>query len=486
MKICWMCDLHLPFDRNALQYDVLEWAIEDIKRQNPDGIAFAGDVTCDGSLEVYQWFIERMQSLQIPFLFVPGNSDLRCETSRSIIRDICSACENEINGVRIFAVNDCAAVVSDEQLALLEKAERDSIVFMHHPFKDLSAASRERLMRWRENHPETMLFYGHRHETKVEGSTVSLQAMDPDKAIGECPCITYYDTRTRELCKAHYNSPVPEDWMAWLGVSCYDTIGHIRFCVEHKLKNLELRPNCIHEEPSELAGWIAKWRQSGGENLSIHLPDVKYTESGIVSEDVDKFMELVKVLHADRLTQHVPRVSVGCIKTNPDALENICCYLAEKFNAIEHEMVIGVENMHMMPAEKADDARRFGYIPEECIAFMKELQSRCRHHVGINFDIGHARNNAPFSQKYQTSTWLSQIGKYAVGYHIHQVTTDEGKFNNHMPITDAYGKLISYASFFKCWNTGKINKAPLILEMRPQDAYEISLNTFEKALDIYH
>ena len=53
MNICLMCDLHLPFDKNALQYAVLEWAIDDIKRENPDCIIYAGDVTCDGNKEVY-------------------------------------------------------------------------------------------------------------------------------------------------------------------------------------------------------------------------------------------------------------------------------------------------------------------------------------------------------------------------------------------------------------------------------------------------
>ena len=30
MKACFMCDLHLPFFKDALQYDVMEWAISDI------------------------------------------------------------------------------------------------------------------------------------------------------------------------------------------------------------------------------------------------------------------------------------------------------------------------------------------------------------------------------------------------------------------------------------------------------------------------
>ena len=58
MKICLMCDLHLPFDKNALQYDVLDWAIADIKKKEADCVIYAGDVTCDGDINRYKEFIE--------------------------------------------------------------------------------------------------------------------------------------------------------------------------------------------------------------------------------------------------------------------------------------------------------------------------------------------------------------------------------------------------------------------------------------------
>ena len=111
---------------------------------------------------------------------------------------------------------------------------------------------------------------------------------------------------------------------------------------------------------------------------------------------------------------------------------------------------------------------------------MEGLKGVSRHRVGINFDIGHARNNAPYSQTYPISTWLSMLGEHIVGYHIHQVTYEDGVFENHMPITDVYGKLISYASFFKLWELGTIARAPFVFEMRPEGAYETTLATFQQ------
>ena len=136
--------------------------------------------------------------------------------------------------------------------------------------------------------------------------------------------------------------------------------------------------------------------------------------------------------------------------------------------------------MHMTAKDTADGNRRFGYIPEECLQLMRLLGKRCRHQVGINFDIGHARNNAPYSKTYQIGTWFSMLGEHMVGYHMHQVTKGNGTFENHMPITQLYGSLISLASFFKCWETGRIQKAPIVFEMRPKDAYETTLATFSE------
>lgn len=168
MKICFMCDLHLPFDKNALQYDVLEWAIADVSRKKPECIVYAGDITCDGNIDVYKWFIEKMRGIIIPFLFIPGNSDLRCQDSHNEIKNLSSECENEIGGIRIFAVNDCTAKVTDRQLFAIESADDDSIVFMHHPISSLSEPYRKKMQDWRDKHKNTFLFYGHLHETRID------------------------------------------------------------------------------------------------------------------------------------------------------------------------------------------------------------------------------------------------------------------------------------------------------------------------------
>lgn len=478
MKICFMCDLHLPPERNALQYKVMQWAIDDAIKKNTDCIVFAGDVTCDGNFDVYSDFIEKMDTVGIPFVFIPGNSDLRNMKFSSEICNMHSPVRSILGNTCIFAVNDADRSISEDVFEILESAKCDDIVFMHHPITELDKNSSAMMKKWRERHSDVFLFCGHSHTSSVNGKDIQLQAMDPDKAIGENPCITYFDTETKSVRKAYYFSPVPTDFYNYFGISCYDTIKQIEFAIENKLKYIELRPACINEDEEKLLKLINDWRSSGGVGLSVHMPDVYYCNGrAYYEEPIEKYINLINKIDADRITQHVPVVAVG--EANDSVLSHICSHIADTVAGLAKPIIIGIENMHMTPSEKDDNNRRFGYTPDECERFIDILSDKTCCQVGFNFDIGHARNNAPFS-RYQISTWLALLGKRIVGYHIHQVTPDGDAFENHMPITDIYGKLISYSSLFRNWTEGCVNKAPIIFEMRGSDSYQITLDTFSK------
>lgn len=474
-----MCDLHLPFDKNALQYDVLDWAIQDIIKNQPDAVIFVGDMTCDGNINTFLYGLEKIKKIGIPFLFIPGNSDLRDSSSREIIKNYTSALINIINNVCFIAINDSDKTISEETFHALDDVDENCIVFMHHPIEEFSKDDKSKLLSWKETHLTTPLFYGHLHQDLRKDNTFSLQALDPDKAIGECPCISYYDTVSRNIRKEHYQAPIPKDFYAYFGLSVYRIKEDIEFAIKNKINYLELRYDCIYENVELLLSLLSNWRNCGGKDISIHLPEIYYkNEQVVLHKDFDDLLNFAVKIKANRFTQHVPNISVKTINDNPKILDKISLALAEKLNKLPITFTLGVENMHMTEADEANENRRFGYLPEECLLFMYALRAKCKFFVGINFDTGHARNNAPYSQKYQISTWLSQIGKYCVGYHIHQVLLTDTGFENHMPITDVYGQLISYASFFKCWETNRISKSPVVFEMRPDDAYEITLNAF--------
>ena len=324
---------------------------------------------------------------------------------------------------------------------------------------------------------DASVFYAHKHISRVDGNKISLQALDPDKAIGEPPCITYYDTDTKKLTKSYYFVPVPRDFMQNTGISCYRFKTDILFAIANGIKNIELRPNVIKEDKDEVKALVKEWRDAGGENLSVHLSEVSFKNGApTVKPGYLELVDFVKEIGADRLTQHVPDIKLET--ANPKCLEKIAEFVADTVNSIGFCGVLGIENMHTKSQDTAFD-RRYGCTPEECFEFMLLVANKSNCKVGFNFDIGHARNNAPLSQKYQISSWLAMLGKHIVGCHFHQVVKDEDGFENHKPITELYGGIINYTSFFKCWIDGDINRCPVILEMRDENAYDISLKTLK-------
>lgn len=126
----------------------------------------------------------------------------------------------------------------------------------------------------------------------------------------------------------------------------------------------------------------------------MHAPEVGY--SGELTADIEKwdlFVKLAMYLGADRVTLHVPVATLETVRKNKEAFEQIVEFLVRRFAMLPNKCVIGVENMHMTKKDRPDSTRRFGYLPEECVSFMKRLQERCPRSIGLNLDIGHARNN---------------------------------------------------------------------------------------------
>lgn len=480
MKISLMCDLHLCTDLSTTQYKALDFAVKDILRERPDAVIYAGDVTCDGNEEIYESFVSKMQTLGIPFFYIPGNSDLRDLSTCDRLYRNASPTKNVLGDITVFAINDSDGTITDEELDALESADERSIAFMHRPMAELTPPWNEKMLDWHSRHSKTAVFFGHKHASTKNGLVFGLQCLDPDKSIGENANVAYYDTESHELKKSYFSTSVPNDLYGYMGISCYNLRENIEFAIRHGLKNLELRKSCIDEDRDELCRLVASWRDAGGENLSIHLPDVSYSEGKAVCHPrLSEYADFARILSANRFTQHVPKVSVKTVRENPDVLPSISAALAEVFNTVESDIVIGVENMHMTANDSPDETRRFGYIPEECLEFIRSLSAVCTHKVGFNFDIGHARNNPPYNQSYQISTWMSIMGKHIVGYHMHQVNKVGEKIENHLAFDRIYGRLISLGSFFTAWKNGQINKAPVIFEMRPNDAYEITLKAFE-------
>lgn len=484
MKICIMEDLHLPYHRKALQYEALRFYLTDMKKNGADLLVVPGDFTADGNKETATFFFSELKKLGIPAVVMTGNADYRTPENREYFRSVTSDPLQVFGEYTVLALRDGEGFVSEEDLALLARADEKTMILLHHPIESLAEPSRACLSAFREKNPAVPIFVGHAHIEKQEGNTYYLNASDPDKAIGMPPCIYYYDTESKTLTKTHFDCPKPIDFASFLGISAFHPIEDLSYAAEAGLYAVEFRPSVIKEDRKALLSGIEAFRASGGKCVSLHFPNIAERDGSLADEaSLLAFAAFARDLGADRVTIHAPSVPLRMIEADPTFLSCIAELAAKAIALLPSACVIGVENMHMASDDCVQD-RRFGYTPEECRAFMEMLRARVENPVGFHFDTGHARNNIPLSQIYTQSVWMAELGNEVVGYHIHQVLLTNGKMENHMPITEPYGALISYATFFRMWESGRLSKAPVFLEIRPtaEDAapYQRSLSWMRK------
>lgn len=477
MKICFISDLHLPYHPAAAQYDLLDWALQDLQKKQAAALVFTGDFTANGHPDSLRMFSEKIRGLNIPVIAAPGNSDYRTPSTVETVRKFETPFVTDVQGIKILALFDGQQQISDEAYALLDSADENTLVCAHHPPECLPEPHRSRMMQWRENHPNVPYFFGHLHlAVQRDANTYLLPAADPDKNIGENPAIAYYDTDTRILRKTYYNCPVPYDFARYIGLSCRHPETDIEYAIAHRVGCIELRCNSMREDFTPIFPLLKEWRNAGGHTLSLHAPEV-ITGGQFDEETWVAFAEFAAEVSADRITLHVPNLPSHTV--TDEILVKIAGFVDEKLSVLPDTLVIGIENMHMTAKDTVEN-HRFGYLPEECLRYLRIFREHTSKKVGIHLDAGHARNNAPFSQQYTLPAWYAEVGGEAVGYHIHQIKRKDGVLENHQPITDWYGKYISYAAFFRAWEKGQLAKAPVILEIRPDEGYKATFDLLER------
>ncbi len=258
------------------------------------------------------------------------------------------------------------------------------------------------------------------------------------------------------------NMDTVRDFFARLGVSgMYDTARYLQFAIEQNLPCFEVRYGT--EIPSDL---LAEWRDQPGRILSMHLPDLCGKDAVLRTDELKKTVEYGLTIGCQRMTLHVPGFAV---KLKENVWNNVLSAAAEVVKiATAAGCRTGWENMHMTPGERPDGERSYGYTIEECKEWIAAVRTRIRQPelTGFHFDIGHAWNNAPFSETQTVDAWLRELGTDINGCHLHQISrNDAGNgYINHTPLTGLDNGLVSLMPVLKYWN--KMNRPPLFLEIR--------------------
>lgn len=482
-KIAVIGDIHLTYLKESVQYEALEFALESIKKSQADIVVCLGDATADGDINAAKYFLERMSEINLPKLFVLGNSDLRTEATKNDVRILETEKELVADGVRCIGINTSAGHISSADAELLNSSDNETLVFMHHPYWDgMTQGAAAIIKNFQENGNYKALVHGHMHCFRKDNKVFSLQALDPDKAIGEPPCVTYLviEDNTVNVEFDYFPVSMPENIDEFLGLSCFNPAIDIPYAAKNNIKNIELRPGAVYGDMAVLEQCIDEWRKSGGRYLSLHMPDFGYACGKMIGEkEWEDAVACAMRLGVDGITVHVPKVSVADMQCGAEEL--LLNFLVSQFSKLPANSCIGIENMHMTASEKDDENRRFGYVPHECIGFMNKINTIYGYErVGLLLDVGHARNNAPYSERYPIGAWYVEVGKYVVAYHIHQVTKGDLGMENHMPIKSLYGPLISYCGFAHNWNSDKINQKPMFLEIRGgMEQYKKSVEFFK-------
>ena len=454
MKIAILADLHATNNHDCLQWKALEDAIGVCMANYTDVIVLAGDMIMPGAEEAADRMRRTLARIPIPMVATMGNN------------------EEEIKDyAKRFPFK--TSFVTDEVEIYAMEADRPApngkprMIFGHYPLEDS---------------PEQGALYvaGHRHLDIVGGMSQLVRGLDPDKAIGG-PAIAIFSVNGGEWSRKDIPLPMfdlaqwtDDDKAAFascLGVSIKkepDTT--LAELAEAGIRNVEFR---WHIVPSPEA--LALWKAKTDGHISVHLPDIT------LDSNVAELTELVRqwlARGARQFTIHVPKVSIKALAIQEN-MDKILDIYAEVITAAQNA-VIGIENMHTKPGEPLEN-RRFGYIPSEQRQFIELLRKRLPNaNIGPLLDIGHARNNLPFSSIYNLSEWYRQFGSELNAMHIHQVITDETGYHNHNAIRGLYTRLISLASLLYDWRNGLIRRCPLFIET--DEDWKITFQTFTREL----
>ncbi len=476
MKIAVFADLHLPDDASTVKEVILDWAIAQARKLEVNGIACIGDMTAFGTFPAARRLAEKLRRSGIPFWFTPGNAELRQGNDPEVL----------LQTINADPPPDDILLLDTSRGRLNRKTKplpnHNRLALTHYPPDALPEEDRELIQSAIDANGIAHLVAGHIHCDQSTPSWDTVRGLDPDKAIGGPPGFAVFSRRTpKEWVRENIDFriadaslwPAEQRWelLECLGISGMENgLENIQFAIVNRIPVYELRyqefPNL---EMDVLQGLIEEWRHHGGRVLSLHLPEIRWAKQGITGVDqVKTAVKLAISLGCDRVTFHVPGVSLKDFSA-PAVYDRI---LHETVSAlrtlVSSGIVIGIENLHMRPEEKNDMDRGFGYTIEECRAWVETLRSQMNSPlVGFHFDLGHARNNVPYSSTQPISSWFAAMGTLINGYHLHQVKMKaDNVMENHEKITAPFDALISLASLLTAWQMNRITHAPLILEIR--------------------
>lgn len=485
MKIAVFADLHLTDSVSSVKNAVLEWAVRTAPETGAEAVICIGDMTAVGNAGQTQRLLMKLQELPIPFYSTPGNAELR-------------RAEGAEKTLTILPPEDFPVLLLDSSRGRPDSAELDKLAALpeyrccllatHCPPEGWDEAAQMVLAEAQKRRAVTAVIAGHTHNDQPG----ALRGLDPDKASGGVPMFAVFE----QLADGRWTqSDVimpgidPGEWSASCRQSFLDNLGisgmswpveSLKSAAELGIKVFELRSSAVDNESKDFYQALQTWRQAGGKVLSLHLPELSADEKKNAA--LEAAAELALRIGADRVTLHVPNVTPAEYPAKKSALiaefKRICVAL------LENNVQIGIENLHTKQGVADENIRHFGCNIAECADWVNTLRQECNSDlIGFHLDIGHARNNAPYSQTDNISDYYCSEDLPINGFHLHQVRQlPDGSFENHGALTGFYDKLIALSGLFMARNGGFFpTDTPMILEIRGQGE---GLRSYDRLVDL--
>lgn len=460
-RIAVFADLHYTVESGRLKGEVLRWAVRETSRRGCEAIVCAGDMIGSGRKAEADAVAAILAESALPVSFTPGNAELRCPAESA-----------EALAILAGALPPDGVILADSSRgwgdgALGDRALLAGMLVVTHvpPSEDIGH----------------LVVAGHTHRDSEAPGLSIVRGLDPDKALGGPPAFAIYgrdaDGSWRREEDVAFPGVLPCEWDASfrrdffddLGLATMDDpFGGLDFAIRNGVRCIELRARSWKPENFDaLRAKVREWRASGGRVLSLHLSELSFAGGAAhgvrrLCDDCRDALELC----CDRVTLHVPKIPASDYDVSGEGMRH--AYAEALAPLAGTGIAIGVENMHVTAADRADwNNRRFGYTPEECKRQVSLLREIPGLRVGFHLDIGHARNNAPFSTQFPVGAWYELLGAEVNGMHIHQVERNsDGSFRNHRPLRGFFEPLISLASLVMARQRGILPRAPMFLEIR--------------------
>ena len=487
MRLGVIGDMHLGDDTLGIQWAFLRRAIEQMKADGVTTVLNVGDMVAFGKLPAFEDCCRLLSAFD--HYFVLGNAEIRDADTRDIFVSRSMHPCFEMAGRKIVGLNTPAGEIDPKERETLDGLADGDIVFLHHGIGALKAESRAYMQALMER-VALVIVHGHEHKemeyTAGKSRVIGIRGLDPDKAIGDWPTLTYLDVTAEDVSVEQKPITLPrevaEDLRRYMGLSCVDNVRDVSYATENGVKYIELRFNGKWPVEPQLAELIKTWREKTDGFLSVHMPALQFREGRL--EKAERFfeaLEVAKSLGVNHLTVHVPTVRLSEMDKGSEAWQTLLDAYAEMVRRVDDGVTIGIENLHMKKGESEFD-RDFGYAPSEVEAWIDAINEAlgAPDRVGHVLDVGHARNNGILASKHPISRWYEQMGRRTAAYHIHQTIREGNELKNHCPLTDWFGPMISYASFLYAWQEKTVNHVPVFLEVKGCDNFEISVRAFRE------